>query len=87
MPAGYLIRRIRSGKYEVTKWGDSTLPEGRYTVVEARKGYKCNSPGCHRKSICKHAKLIKKWLKNRPEAGIMPARMMKEDGTEFGSEF
>jgi len=80
---GYLVRRIRRGKYEVSKWGDSNYPISIYTLVETRGGYACNSPGCRRKRICKHAKLIKKWLKLESQSDRMPERMLTVEGEAF----
>ena len=80
---GYLIRRIGAGRYEVTKWLDGAAPAALYTVRETRRGYVCDSPGCRRKLICKHAQLVKKWLRIRPGSGNMPTRMLRENGEEF----
>lgn len=83
MPAGYLIRRIRSGWYEISKWGDSTEPEAVYLLRETRKGWKCSSPGCGRKLNCKHSQILQKWLLKKIMNNVMPEKMLKESGEEF----
>jgi hypothetical protein len=78
---GYLVRRVGQ-IYEVTKWGDSSLPLEKYTVRDTRRGWSCNSPGCHRKTKCKHANIVVAWNRGRYGERDVPV-MLKEDGTPF----
>jgi hypothetical protein len=78
---GYLVRRVGQ-VYEVTKWGESSLPEQKYTVREARNGWSCNSPGCRRKTKCKHAKIVIAWNKGKYGTKAVPV-MLREDGKPF----
>jgi hypothetical protein len=81
---GYLVRKLGSG-FEVTKWGDSTEPLSTYEVYEKRNGWGCNSPGCHRKTKCKHARIVIAWQKLKKSnivGGPVPV-MLREDGTPF----
>jgi hypothetical protein len=78
---GYLVRKVGS-KFEVTKWGDSSEPVSTYHVWEKRNGWGCNSPGCYRKTKCKHARIVISWQKLIKRITDAPF-MLKEDGTLF----
>ncbi len=64
---GYLIRRIRADRFEVSKWGWSEAPESIYIVHRGRKGWNCDSPGCRKKDHCKHSKLVERYLSEKIE--------------------
>lgn len=78
---GYLVREFRNG-YQVSKWGERTEPLAIYFVWENSKGWNCSSPGCYRKTSCKHSDLVQSWLsRNHPVE--MPDFMMDIKGNSL----
>jgi hypothetical protein len=56
--ADYMIREVKPGTYEVTKWTRGDTPTEIYTCYQKdKKNWTCNCPV---KGTCKHIKMVKK---------------------------
>jgi uncharacterized Zn finger protein len=56
--AGYLVRRLTAGRFEVSKWGLSSEPDAVYVLTRTLK---CDCPAGGRMR-CKHAALVQRFL-------------------------
>ena len=77
---GYLVRQVKHGSWEVTKWGDAREPLAVYQVKKGTKHWHCSaSYACKKKDKCKHAQLVSKWLLKEYPAEEMPEFMLDID--------
>lgn len=59
--ADYMIRELRPGEYEVSKWTRGDTPTEIYKCYQKGKNqWQC---GCPVKGKCKHIKMVQDWLK------------------------
>lgn len=61
----YIIRELGQGRFEVTKWEEwSRRPMARYEVVLNRDEWnECSCIGSWRWGQCKHAPMVRQWLR------------------------
>lgn len=66
--ADYMIRELRPGEYEVSKWTRGDTPTELYKCYQRGKNrWVCSCPV---KGKCKHIKMVEKWLKGGKEPFI-----------------
>lgn len=63
----YIVRQLNADTYEVTNFGDYSIPLSVYKVKITKHSISCSCPGFYRqkdKSEHKHTRIVDFWLKN-----------------------
>lgn len=71
----YLFREVGPGHYEVSAWTRGDTPSEIYHCYDRGKNrWSCSCPA---RGVCKHIKMVKKWLKS-PRTDVPSSQDWKE---------